>query len=140
MSPCRLLCRFSDAGVTDYRRDLLAGFRKAPRHEIALRHQAAIEDVDYRAARGLDRALLNKLAEGSWIDAHNNDPTYADAILDRIVHNAHRINLIGHSLRPSRASKASISESRATSSRNAPAALSESARCAFPTLRKLYNP
>jgi DNA replication protein DnaC len=26
------------------------------------------------------------------------DPTYADAILDRIVHNAHRINLIGHSL------------------------------------------
>jgi DNA replication protein DnaC len=32
------------------------------------------------------------------------DPTYADAILDRIVHNAHRINLSGHSLRRSRAS------------------------------------
>jgi DNA replication protein DnaC len=31
----------------------------------------------------------------------------ADAILDRIVHNAHRINLAGHSLRRSRASKAS---------------------------------
>jgi DNA replication protein DnaC len=29
------------------------------------------------------------------------DPTYADAILDRIVHNAHRINLTGHSLRRS---------------------------------------
>ena len=181
-----------------------------------LRHQAAIEDVDYRAARGLDRALFNKLVEGSWIDAHDNlilcgptgigkswlacslghkacrdnrsvlyqripklfadlalargdgryarilralggvqllilddwglepldatarhdlleileerygrrstiitsqipidkwhdligDPTYADAILDRIVHNAHRINLTGHSLRRSRASKA----------------------------------
>jgi DNA replication protein DnaC len=27
------------------------------------------------------------------------DPTYADAILDRIVHNAHRIDLIGDSLR-----------------------------------------
>ena len=35
------------------------------------------------------------------------DPTYADAILDRIVHNAHRINLTGHSLRRSRASKTS---------------------------------
>ena len=181
-----------------------------------LRHQAAIEDVDYRAARGLDRAMFNKLVEGSWIDAHDNlilcgptgigkswlacalghkacrdnrsvlyqripklfadlalargdgryarilralgavqllilddwglepldatarhdlleileerygrwstiitsqipidkwhdligDPTYADAILDRIVHNAHRINLTGHSLRRSRTSKA----------------------------------
>ena len=28
--------------------------------------------------------------------------SYADAILDRIVHNAHRINLTGHSLRRSR--------------------------------------
>jgi DNA replication protein DnaC len=35
------------------------------------------------------------------------DPTYADAILDRIVHNAHRINLTGHSLRRSRSNKAS---------------------------------
>jgi DNA replication protein DnaC len=37
-----------------------------------LRHQAAVEDVDYRAPRGLDRALFLKLAEGSWIDAHDN--------------------------------------------------------------------
>jgi len=27
------------------------------------------------------------------------DPTYADAILDRLVHNAHRIDLTGDSLR-----------------------------------------
>jgi DNA replication protein DnaC len=181
-----------------------------------LRHQAAVEDIDYRVQRGLDRALFNKLAEGAWIDAHDNvllcgptgvgkswiasalghkacrdnrsvlyqripklfadlalargdgryarilralggvqllilddwglepldaaarhdlleiveerygrrstivtsqvpvdkwhdligDPTYADAILDRIVHNAHRINLTGHSLRRTRAGKA----------------------------------
>ena len=36
-----------------------------------------------------------------------DDPTYADAILDRIVHNAHRINLTGHSLRRSRTTKPS---------------------------------
>jgi transposase len=35
------------------------------------------------------------------------DPTYADAILDRIVHNANRVNLTGDSLRRTRARKAS---------------------------------
>ena len=30
------------------------------------------------------------------------DPTYADAILDRLVHNAHRIDLAGESLRRTR--------------------------------------
>ena len=30
------------------------------------------------------------------------DPTYADAILDRLVHNAHRIDLTGDSLRRTR--------------------------------------
>jgi DNA replication protein DnaC len=174
-----------------------------------LRQHAIIEDVDYRAPRGLDRALFQKLAGGEWSDAHDNlilcrptgvgkswlacalghkacrdnrsvlyqrvpklfaelalargdgryarilrglaaaqllilddwglepldagarhdlyeileerygrrstiltsqipvdkwhavigDPTYADAILDRLVHNAHRINLAGDSLR-----------------------------------------
>lgn len=28
-----------------------------------------------------------------------NDPTYADAILDRLVHNAHRLELDGESMR-----------------------------------------
>ena len=33
---------------------------------------AVIEDVDYRAPRGLDRALFQNLAVGPWIDAHDN--------------------------------------------------------------------
>jgi DNA replication protein DnaC len=37
-----------------------------------LRHQAAPEDIDYRAQRGLDRALLLELLKGDWIDAHDN--------------------------------------------------------------------
>jgi DNA replication protein DnaC len=37
-----------------------------------LRQQASVEDVDSRPARGLDRALFQKLAEGQWIDAHDN--------------------------------------------------------------------
>lgn len=37
-----------------------------------LRHQAAVEDVDYRAPRGLDRALFQKLALGGWIGERQN--------------------------------------------------------------------
>lgn len=37
-----------------------------------LRQQACVEDIDYRSARGLDRALFQKLVEGHWIDAHDN--------------------------------------------------------------------
>lgn len=180
-----------------------------------LRHQAAVEDVNYRAQRGLDRVLFQKLALGGWIEERCNliivgptgvgkswlacalghracrdnhsvlyqrvprmfadlalargdgryarlmralggvkllilddwglealgaeqrrhlleiaeerygrgatlitsqvpvdrwhdligDPTIADAVLDRIVHNAHRIKLDGPSMRPKRAAK-----------------------------------
>jgi DNA replication protein DnaC len=34
-----------------------------------LRHLASVEDIDYRAARGLDRALFLKLAGCDWIRA-----------------------------------------------------------------------
>ena len=57
-----------DREVT-YRRDK----RLAARLRYArLRHHAVVEDVDYRAPRGLDRALFHTLASGEWIDAHDN--------------------------------------------------------------------
>jgi DNA replication protein DnaC len=37
-----------------------------------LRHDAAVEDVDYRTTRGLDRALFQKLAQGNWIKEQQN--------------------------------------------------------------------
>jgi DNA replication protein DnaC len=37
-----------------------------------LRHLASVEDVDYRAARGLDRKLFLKLASCEWIRARHN--------------------------------------------------------------------
>jgi DNA replication protein DnaC len=40
---------------------------KARLRYARLRHQAAVEDVDYKAARGLDRALFHKLAACKWI-------------------------------------------------------------------------
>ena len=38
------------------------------------------------------------------------DPTLADSILDRLVHNAHRIELQGESMRKKRARKVFASE------------------------------
>jgi len=37
-----------------------------------LRQQACVEDVDYKAPRGLDRSQFRKLAEGQWIEEHAN--------------------------------------------------------------------
>jgi DNA replication protein DnaC len=37
-----------------------------------LRHQASVEDVDYRTPRGLDRALFQALAAGRWIEEAQN--------------------------------------------------------------------
>jgi DNA replication protein DnaC len=146
-----------------------------------LRHTAALEDIDYRNPRGLDKGLIQTLAACKWVKEHNNilitgptgvgktwlacalaqkvcregytaqyirltrllrdmmiakgdgrypkllevledrhgtrstiatsqlpidewhtaigDPTLADAILDRLVHNAYKISLRGESMR-----------------------------------------
>ena len=46
--------------------------RQDRRLKARLRQQATIEDVDYRTPRGLDRALLQKLALGGWIETKQN--------------------------------------------------------------------
>jgi len=38
----------------------------------SLRQQATPEDVDHHAARGLDRALFQRLTGGEWIERHQN--------------------------------------------------------------------
>jgi DNA replication protein DnaC len=45
--------------------------------------------------------ITSQLPVEDW-HAVIGDPTYADAILDRLVHNAHRLNLFGGSLRKTR--------------------------------------
>lgn len=50
--------------------------------------------------------MTSQLPVSSWYDAIG-DPTVADAILDRIVHSAHRIELSGESIRKINASKKS---------------------------------
>lgn len=37
-----------------------------------LRHSATVEEIDFRAPRGLDRPLVLGLAEAGWVQAHHN--------------------------------------------------------------------
>lgn len=37
-----------------------------------LKHGAALEDIDFKSARGLDRSLIMKLADCEWVASHLN--------------------------------------------------------------------
>ena len=60
-----------------------------------------MEVIDDRHQRA-STILATQIPIERWHDTIG-DPTYADAILDRLVHNAYRIELRGHSMRPGRA-------------------------------------
>ncbi len=61
-----------------------------------------LEVIDDRSGRG-STILTSQLPTNLWHD-HIGDPTVADAICDRLLHTAHRIELTGPSMRdPKRA-------------------------------------
>jgi DNA replication protein DnaC len=55
-----------------YERRLRGRLRFARLRFARLRHQATVEDVDYRAARSLDRTLFQTLIAGRWIEEAQN--------------------------------------------------------------------
>ncbi len=60
-----------------------------------------LEILDDRYAKA-STIITSQLPVEKW-HAYIDEPTLADAILDRLVHNAHRINLTGDSMRKRRA-------------------------------------
>ena len=64
---------------------------------------ACVEEIDYRTPRGLDKSVIltSQLPVSRWHE-QIGDPTLADGILDRLVHNAHRIEMRGDLMRKSR--------------------------------------
>ncbi|HEX6013078.1 MAG TPA: ATP-binding protein, partial [Geminicoccaceae bacterium] len=48
------------------------GDRPGPTPQAARQGQACVEDVDFAAARGLDRRLFKELATGQWLKSHQN--------------------------------------------------------------------
>ncbi|MBL8174874.1 MAG: IS21-like element helper ATPase IstB [Bryobacterales bacterium] len=73
----------------------------APMTEAERRDFLEICDVRYQARSTL---LTSQLPVANW-HTQIGDPTIADSILDRLVHNAHRIELKGESMRRKRAQK-----------------------------------
>ena len=65
-----------------------------------------LEIVDDRHGRG-STIVTSQLPVEQWYEAIAN-PTVADAILDRLVHNAHRLTLKGDSLRKAAAKRAGL--------------------------------
>ena len=80
---------------------LVDDFCMAPMTEVERRDFLEICDTRYQARSML---LTSQLPVANW-HARIADPTLADSILDRLVHNAHRIELKGESLRKKRARK-----------------------------------
>lgn len=73
----------------------------APMNEVERRDFLEICDDRYQRRSTI---LTSQLPIAKW-HAQIGDPTLADSILDRLVHNAHRIELSGESLRKKRARK-----------------------------------
>jgi hypothetical protein len=70
--------------------------------------------------------VTSQLPVALWHEALG-EPTVADAILDRLLHNAHRIELCGESMRKARSSPSSVPPPRRRSvSARTPIACSES--------------
>jgi DNA replication protein DnaC len=62
-----------------------------------------LEIIDDRHGR-TSTVVTSQPPIDNW-HAHIGDPTIADAVLDRLVHSAHRLELKGESLRKLRAAK-----------------------------------
>lgn len=59
--------------LVDKQLDARDSRRLAARLKAAkLRHQAVVEDIDFRAPRGLDRSAVLALAQGPWVREHHN--------------------------------------------------------------------
>jgi DNA replication protein DnaC len=74
--------------------------------DAAARHDL-LEILEERYGRR-STVITSQLPVDRWHEVVN-DPTYADAIMDRLVHNAHRIELTGESMRRTRGKQSQTS-------------------------------
>ncbi len=79
--------------------DLLSLDDWGPDRLTAGQRRELMEIVEDRHGRG-SILITSQLPVTAWHDVID-EPTFADAILDRLVHNAYRLELDGHSMRRS---------------------------------------
>jgi DNA replication protein DnaC len=97
----RMLLKLSRVDVL-----LLDDFAMAPLKESERRDFLEICDDRYQRRSMI---LTSQMPVAHWHE-QIGDPTIADSILDRLVHNAYRIELNGESMRKQRASRKSEQE------------------------------
>jgi DNA replication protein DnaC len=83
--------------------DLLVLDDLGPEPMTPSQRRDVLEILEERYGRG-STLITSQLPVASWFDIVG-DPTMADAILDRLVHNAHKIELKGDSLRKAKGQK-----------------------------------
>ncbi len=81
--------------------DLLILDDRGPEPLLAEQQRDLLEIVEDRYSAG-SLIITSQVPIDRWYEIVGN-PTLADAILDRVIHNAHRIELRGESLRKARA-------------------------------------
>lgn len=92
-----------------------------------------LEVIDDRAGRG-STILTSQLPTSLWHD-HIGDPTVADAICDRLLHTAHRIELTGPSMRdPKRAKTTSAAVTVGLEAEASPSLRDDAASASTPTV------
>ena len=81
-----------------------AYFRRSVSYRTGCQGKVNTYGNNRRQTRTKTIIITSQLPVESWYDAIG-DPTVADAILDRIVHTAHKIELTGDSVRKINAKK-----------------------------------
>jgi DNA replication protein DnaC len=89
--------------------DLLILDDWGPERLTASQRRDLMEIVEDRYATG-STVITSQLPVETWHDVID-EPTFADAILDRLIHNAHRLTLDGPSLRKTNANSDATAES-----------------------------
>ena len=115
--------RFARLFRTLVKADLLILDDWGPDRLTASQRRDLMEIVEDRYGRG-STLITSQLPVDTWHDVIG-EPTFADAILDRIVHNAYRLELDGPSMRKlkaSRGDRGSTSRSRSARTTSTPTA------------------
>jgi DNA replication protein DnaC len=104
--------RFTRLFRTLVKADLLILDDWGPERLTANQRRDLMEIVEDRHGNG-STLITSQLPRDTWHEVVG-DPTFADAILDRIVHNAYRLELDGPSMRKLQATEQAETEARSS--------------------------
>jgi DNA replication protein DnaC len=97
-----------------------------PERLSASQRRDLMEIIEERHARS-STLITSQLPVDAWHEVIG-DPTFADAILDRVVHNAYRLTLNGPSMRKTQAARAAEAEAQSPVANASPAKPAKGAR------------